>query len=58
MGPTGSASTLCQAIAEALKINRTIKSIFLGSNNIGVPGAEAWPRATGGSNLWRPHLEV
>ena len=41
----GSASTLCQAIAEALKINRSLTTIKLDDNNIGVPGAEAWRRA-------------
>ena len=41
----GSASTLCQAIAEALKINRSLTTINLERNSIGVPGAEAWRRA-------------
>ena len=45
VGPTGSASTLCQAIAEALKLNRTIVTIHLDFNAIGDPGAEAWRRA-------------
>ena len=31
-----------QALAEALKVNQTITKFFLGENNIGREGAEAW----------------
>ena len=38
-----------QALAEALKVNKTVRNVDLKNNGIGKEGAEAWGSARGAS---------